>query len=187
MRLFYFHFCVVLLTRGPSNWERGRMWWRQCAEVFFYFLFFIISILSVILLFMRKCGAKGAFFFLARLCKQKLCRRCIKGQKRQSLQRTGLTSASRGDTTIGQARTDQTDKKGHADTKRHTQQANKEDHRDDLGSTQQTDTWVATDNYPPPFYSQSDQHGSSLFLLFFFPYFFFLLVSFVVCLSVFCY
>ena len=37
LRLFYFHFCVVLLTRGPSNWERGQMWWHRCARVFFYF------------------------------------------------------------------------------------------------------------------------------------------------------
>ena len=93
---------------------------------------------------------KGTCFFLARLCMQELCRRRVKGQKRQSSRRTGSASASRGDTTIGQAQTDQTDKKeGHADTKRHTQQANKQDHQDDLGSTQQTDTWVAMDNYPP--------------------------------------
>ena len=37
---FIFIFCVVLLMRGPSNWERGRMWWRRCVEVFFYFFIF---------------------------------------------------------------------------------------------------------------------------------------------------
>ena len=46
MRLFYFQFYVVLLTRGLSNWERGRMWWCRYAGDFFYlyllflFLFF---------------------------------------------------------------------------------------------------------------------------------------------------
>ena len=120
------------------------LWWRWCAEVFFYFLFFIVSILSVILLFMRvvyaEVWSEGSIFFLARLCKQKLCRRRIKGQKRQSSRRTGSASASQGDTTIGQAQKRHrktTDKKeGHTDTKRHTQQANKQDHRDDLGSMQ---------------------------------------------------
>ena len=165
------------------------MWWRRCAEVFFYFLFFIVSILSVILLFMHivyaEVWSEGSIFFLARLCKQKLCRRRVKGQKRQSLWRAGSVSASRGDTTIGQVqkryRKTIDKKEGHIDTKRHTQQAKKQDHWDDLGSTQQTDTWVATDSYPAPFYSQSDPYASSLFLSFFFPYFF-LSFSFFCCL-----
>ena len=80
-----------------------------------FLLFFIISILSVILLFICVVNAEvwseGSIFFLARLCKQKLCRRRIKGQKRQSLQRTGSASASRGDTTISQAQTKKKTKK----------------------------------------------------------------------------
>ena len=36
----------------------------------FLLFFYFISILSVILLFMRKCRAKGTCFFLAGLCKQ---------------------------------------------------------------------------------------------------------------------
>ena len=36
---------------------------------FLLFVYFI-SILSVILLFMQKCGAKGTCFFLSGLCKQ---------------------------------------------------------------------------------------------------------------------
>ena len=155
------------------------VWWCQCAEVFFYFLFFIISILLVILLLMRECGAKGTWFFLVRLCKQELCRRRIKGQKRQSSRRTGSASVSREDTTIGTAQTDQTDKKeGHADTKRHTQQVNKQDHQEDLGSTQQTDTWVAMDNYLPILQPIRLALFLAFLMVFFFLIFFFLSVSF---------
>ena len=93
----------------------------------------------------------------------------------------GSASASRGDTTIGTAQTDQTDKKeGHVDTKRHTQQANKQDYWDDLGSTQQTDTWVATDNYPPILQPIRPARFLAFLIVFFFLIFFFLSVSFVV-------
>ena len=77
-------------------------------------------------------------------------------------------------------------KEGQADTKRHTQQANKQDYQNDFGSTQQTDTWVATDSYPPPILQPIRPARFLAFLIVFFPYFFLLSVSFVVCLSVFC-
>ena len=44
MRLFYFRFYVVSLTRGPSKWGEGTNVVAPVRRGFFYFIFYILSV-----------------------------------------------------------------------------------------------------------------------------------------------